>query len=172
MDAGATKDWQPADDDHSPKADDEFEIDPSLAASMGFSSFGNGTRKRKHNSDNAVTDASPLSGQIKRPQGAPSGRGANITPLGNRRGPSAPGQELVSDGKRDFDLPRGDPPPVGAALRTALEKPATTGQDQMPFTQNTPDLGAYRHGVRQPNGDIAYFLPSFIEDPWAQLKKK
>lgn len=28
------------------------------------------------------------------------------------------------------------------------------------------------HGTRMPNGDIAYFKPSFIEDPWEGLEPK
>ncbi|KIV98614.1 uncharacterized protein PV09_09606 [Verruconis gallopava] len=33
------------------------------------------------------------------------------------------------------------------------------------------ELEAYRKGVKNENGDIAWFLPSFIEDPWAKLEK-
>lgn len=33
------------------------------------------------------------------------------------------------------------------------------------------ELNALRQGVRNENGDVAYFLPSFVEeDPWAGLK--
>lgn len=172
MESSTTENGQSAQDDHSSTAENGFEIDPSLAASMGFSSFGHSTKKRKHNSDNAVTDASPLPGKVERPQGVSSGRGANITPLGNRRGLSAPGQEPDSNGKREFSLPHGVPPPIIAQGQTVLEDTATSRHDQKPTTQGTPELGAYRNGVRRPNGDIAYFLPSFIEDPWAQFKKK
>lgn len=33
------------------------------------------------------------------------------------------------------------------------------------------ELNALRNGVQAENGDTAYFLPSFVEDPWARLKK-
>lgn len=34
------------------------------------------------------------------------------------------------------------------------------------------DLNALRSGVRVENGDTAYFLPSFIEDPWEKMKSR
>ncbi|KAK8205888.1 hypothetical protein IWZ01DRAFT_58483 [Phyllosticta capitalensis] len=44
--------------------------------------------------------------------------------------------------------------------------------DTQPASTNAePDLHALRNGIRNENGDIAYFLPSFIEDPWAHLEK-
>jgi hypothetical protein len=33
------------------------------------------------------------------------------------------------------------------------------------------ELNALRQGVRNNQGDLAYFLPSFVEDPWAKLEK-
>ncbi|RMX92827.1 hypothetical protein D0868_13200 [Hortaea werneckii] len=34
------------------------------------------------------------------------------------------------------------------------------------------DLQALRYGVKNDKGDTAYFLPSFIEDPWKGLEPK
>jgi hypothetical protein len=31
---------------------------------------------------------------------------------------------------------------------------------------------ALRRGIRNERGDMAYFLPSFLEDPWAKLVAK
>jgi hypothetical protein len=31
---------------------------------------------------------------------------------------------------------------------------------------------ALRRGIRNERGDMAYFLPSFLEDPWAKLAAK
>lgn len=155
-------------DNHDSAAEDEFEIDPGLAASMGFSSFGNSSKKRKYN-DEAVTDITPAHGKVKQPQGASSGRGANITPLGNRKGPAAPGQEQEPNEKLEF---KARSAPIVSHGETKLGDAATSSHDRELPTQGTPEFGAYRNGVRQPNGDIAYFLPSFIEDPWAHFKKK
>jgi len=37
---------------------------------------------------------------------------------------------------------------------------------------STMNLQALRRGVRNERGDMAYFLPSFLEDPWAKLVAK
>jgi hypothetical protein len=37
---------------------------------------------------------------------------------------------------------------------------------------NTMSLQALRRGIRNERGDIAYFLPSFLEDPWEKLMVK
>lgn len=36
----------------------------------------------------------------------------------------------------------------------------------------TMNLQALRRGVRNERGDMAYFLPSFLEDPWEKLVAK
>jgi hypothetical protein len=72
------------------------------------------------------------------------------------------------------------------------EKPLTGDKDEtdVPLTQDaqtSPDtadmisfggepiprakLNMLRSGVKNENGDTAYFLPSFVEDPWANLRK-
>ncbi|KAG8528333.1 uncharacterized protein KY384_007251 [Bacidia gigantensis] len=40
------------------------------------------------------------------------------------------------------------------------------------FEDGELDLPALRRGVKMENGDIAYYDPSFIEDPWARLRAK
>jgi len=37
---------------------------------------------------------------------------------------------------------------------------------------STMNLQALRRGIRNERGDMAYFLPSFLEDPWANLTPK
>lgn len=37
--------------------------------------------------------------------------------------------------------------------------------------QQQDDLRALRQGVRNDNGDMVYFMPSFIHDPWEHLRK-
>ncbi|KAJ9649072.1 hypothetical protein H2199_000985 [Coniosporium tulheliwenetii] len=38
-----------------------------------------------------------------------------------------------------------------------------------PRTLSREELAALRRGVRNAQGDIAYFLPSFVEDPWGKI---
>jgi len=59
-----------------------MEIDPELAAQMGFSSFGTASKKRKLDADEAVTDV---------PSNSKSATGSNSQPLGQpAAGPAAP----------------------------------------------------------------------------------
>lgn len=52
---------------------------------------------------------------------------------------------------------------------------ATVNQAQAtecsPSVTAEQNLGAYRNGVRNERGDMVYFMPSFIEDPWEHLRK-
>ncbi|KAI7164804.1 hypothetical protein KC349_g341 [Hortaea werneckii] len=131
---------------------DDFEIDPAIAEAMGFSGFGTqpGGKKRKFDGGDAFVD--PTIKKQPEAQGssdlAGSARGANNTPLGQRSALS--GAETVASTSEAH----ADQSPVGA------EAP---GQ---------PDLQALRYGVKNDKEDTAYFLPSFIEDPWKGLEPK
>jgi len=157
--------------------DDEYAVDPALTASLGFSSFGTqpSAKKRKYTHNDAFVDPAasmtPAAGSSKnRPKGA--GKGANTLPLGARKNPS-PNDSLgpvVEDGNA------GERPsvPTGITqLSTAERKLPVRAQQTLPKV-STREVGieAYRHGVKQPNGDTAYFLPSFLEDPWAGMSAK
>ena len=59
------------------------------------------------------------------------------------------------------------------------QQAATTGEAKDQAAQQVenaddgkPTLEALRRGVRNAQGDMVYFLPSFIEDPWKDLKKQ
>lgn len=54
-----------------------MDIDPEIAAMMGFGSFGG--KKRKFGADDAFTDAQPAGGQIQEPQQVASR--ANAVPV-------------------------------------------------------------------------------------------
>ncbi|KAF1816136.1 hypothetical protein P152DRAFT_470180 [Eremomyces bilateralis CBS 781.70] len=78
------------------------------------------------------------------------------------------------------DTPHPSPShPTSAFLPTPsneAEIPAPAPQNShqsaaMSLNLSQGDLQALRSGVRNPDGDMVYFLPSFIEDPWARLKK-
>lgn len=63
----------------------------------------------------------------------------------------------------------------GGSTEAASKQPRNSAGDpnkQNPATDadGKPTLEALRHGVRNENGDMVYFLPSFIEDPWKHLK--
>jgi len=142
--------------------DDEEDID--IAAAMGFGSFG-GTKKRKY--DHTTS-----------PQAADGASGANTTQLGARTRKSESTQNEVqgdSEAQKSehcvaaepsahstdvFSAPRDRSRDDAAALETVSfgGPPITRGE-----------LNALKFGVRNPNGDMAYFLPNFVEDPWARL---
>lgn len=107
----------------------DFEIDPAIAAAMGFSGFGNQNKKRKFDSNDGFVDP-----DIQKKQQA-QGSGANNVPLRERKAPSAQNQAPVVAGGK-------------------------------------PTMEDLRHGVRNAKGDVAYFLPSFLEDPWEGLQAK
>jgi len=208
---------------------DDFEIDPALAASLGFSSFGAqpNTKRRKYNHNDAVTDV-PMVASKPLSKSKNIGKGANATRLGMRdTGP--PGDAAEDSASKDIRLIAGKSGLAGDTLvhrrnstasaemtpdeSAEIEEqnaPATTPQpihlegpegtnvsrnvviipglgDSMKATAHTPsrtaqqfltdahsqgqphDLNAFRNGVRLANGDMVYYLPSFIEDPWAHL---
>lgn len=131
---------------------DDFEIDPAIAEAMGFSGFGTqpGGKKRKFDGGDAFVDPT-----IKKQTEAQSSsdlagnvKGANITPLGQKSALS--GVENVAP-TSEAHANQG---PVG-------------GQ-----ASGRQDLQSLRYGVKNERGDTAYFLPSFIEDPWKGLEPK
>jgi hypothetical protein len=162
------------------------EENADIAAAMGFASFG-GTKKRKFdhaNSPKAKADAS----------------GANSTQLGVRTKKVASTEEkdvngLATDTATQDICPTTQPQePLGSGLaaflargQTLPEKPSSAQHEQAVPAQSDraatemvsfggpqisrAELNALRHGVQLDNGDTAYFLPSFVEDPWERLRK-
>lgn len=143
------------------------EEDMDIAAAMGFGSFG-GTKKRKYD-------------HTKSPRAtADDASGANSTQLGVRSKKSANTENTVLADSEMSDL-KGHlatsslpvPTNMHSAPRdlphidsSAMETVSFGGP---PITRG--ELNALKFGVKNANGDIAYFLPSFVEDPWASLKK-
>lgn len=200
--------------------DDDLEIDPEMAAAMGFTSFGaKPSKRRKFNHNEAV-----IEGQDGEPEVIASS-GANNTALGMRSRPVAAamaqesvegvsvvdekdGVETTGSKKNKQKAPRGladyiawgntvtapppPPPPPSlpqvqtqVAVPQTLSLPAQTtsivpatgegklgGQGAESWPQGMPsgqELASLRRGVQNARGDMAYFLPSFIEDPWKAL---
>ena len=147
--------------------DDDPGIDPELAASMGFSSFGNASKKRKYNPNDAVVDVPNGRQHPRQAQGAASGRGANALPLGSRSTTSKAGGSPAGHSQRlpVHDAASATNAPVSNEDGISVKKSTSETQG----ASQPPDLASYRHGVRQADGTMTYFLPSFLEDPWAKL---
>lgn len=170
---------------------DDNDIDPEIAEAMGFSSFG-GTKRRKFNHD-AVVDTQPhKSGANTAPLGArtnPTNGNSQDLPTGqpaheayqihqntNQSNTGGPSQIY----QRGFDLPKRPPKSPetqmqsqmpeksSEALNHEINSPTTafpTGVPKGFFDKLTwKELEAFRKGVKDGNGDVAFFLPSFIED--------
>lgn len=171
---------------------DDIEIDPAIAEAMGFSSFG-GTKRRKFNHDSATIDP-----DITKPH--PSGAntaplGSRLNPDHGVDLPKRPEYANYQDPslsmppqtyQQGFDLPKRPPKPETTNRQQNVEKsienqnaeissPTTafpTGVPKGFFDKLTwKELEQFRKGVKDENGDVAYFLPSFIEDPWAKLER-
>lgn len=175
---------------------DDIEIDPAIAEAMGFSSFG-GTKRRKFNHDAATIDPDITKPHPSGANTAPLGSRSNIdhgidlpqrSEYSNYQDPgrSMPPQTY----QQVFDLAKRPPKPEKSP---ATHKPrdfeksiesqnAETNSPTTAFPTGVPkgffdkltwkELEQFRKGVKDENGDIAYFLPSFIEDPWAKLERE
>jgi len=133
---------------------DDMEIDPAIAEAMGFAGFG-GKKRKQTAADEAFVD--PTLSKHAKGSEAP-GRGANTTALGNRPSSSFPTSAQES-GKPDATTA---PDPGG---RPSNENLPASSQD------DAAKLQALRQGVRNERGDMVYFLPSFLEDPWKNLSQ-
>ncbi|KAF2649389.1 hypothetical protein K491DRAFT_683885 [Lophiostoma macrostomum CBS 122681] len=74
-------------------------------------------------------------------------------------------------------LPDKPPLPDKPSANPTESKPVAPGYDgsaQVSFggpSITKMELDALRGGVQNEHGDVAYFLPSFLEDPWEKLDK-
>ncbi|KAF2477966.1 uncharacterized protein BDR25DRAFT_206684 [Lindgomyces ingoldianus] len=152
-----------------------------IAAAMGFSAFG-GT-KRKYDETNSQRAKASTSG-------------ANSTRLGvrskitleaqNNEAESEPNQPASkADGKLKQSAATG----LAEFLSRGKEIEQNRSKPEAPADPSSRDntsavpisfggapishdeLAALRKGVKDEAGDIAYFLPSFVQDPWEQLWK-
>jgi hypothetical protein len=140
---------------------DQEEIDARLGDMMGFTTFGMQpeAKKRKTSDDNPVTAT-----------------GSNAQPIGSRSNQNGMHQHPLTHN------PAQQPPQVTAEIMSSVASPSAEQQPKNAFPTGVPmeifdkltwkELEAYRKGVKKDNGDLAWFLPSFIEDPWAKLEKE
>ncbi|KAI9692772.1 MAG: hypothetical protein M1820_009371 [Bogoriella megaspora] len=139
---------------------DDFAIDPDVAISMGFSSFGTqpSQKRRKYN---ASSDAVIAADEAKVHKESLSG--TNVVALGVRSKPVVP--DLGVGLGQHNDLSNKGPSPFSGSRSSVA---GNGNYVEKKIDEMTPaELNALRKGVRNGKGDIAYFKPSFIEDPWA-----
>jgi hypothetical protein len=128
----------------------DFEVDPAIAAAMGFSGFGaSSNKKRKFNKDDGFVDPDIVTA-------AHQSSGANSVAVGPRNGSRV---QRTTDHQ---PLPSAQAQFVGSRPEQVAAVPVKTDE---------PSLDALRHGVTNAAGDMVYFKQSFIEDPWAPLRQ-
>ncbi|KAK7513022.1 hypothetical protein IWZ03DRAFT_44029 [Phyllosticta citriasiana] len=108
--------------------------------------------------NNAMQSSIPAEKSKKNKETVPTGLAAFLA-----RGKELP--EKPSTGPSNVT-----PDSAGANVPVASLPETSDTQPGSNFVE--PDLQALRNGIRDENGDIAYFLPSFIEDPWMRLERK
>jgi hypothetical protein len=171
--------------------DEDFEIDPEMTAAMGFSSFGSqpNAKKRKYYNDDAVvsiddprakTGSNMIELGIRKqrddsyPEVSPQTSSTVAIPsvvrddsVKHPAGASADLSQFISHAQ---SLPPRPTPPGNSKTR---QTPTTPPMKTTSFPGGIPkgffdkldwkELEALRKGVKDENGDVAYFLPSFIE---------
>ena len=176
--------------DQSPTMDDDE--NDEIAAAMGFASFG-GTKKRKFDHTNSPKAGPDASGANSTKLGVRSRKVANEdeinlddaisdftnpAPQTHNNAPGKAKKNQPADSGLAAFLARGQNLPEKPAVTESTPNLAVSGDPpaaEMISFGGPPiskaELNALRHGVRMENGDTAYFLPSFVEDPWARLGK-
>lgn len=157
---------------------EDFEENDEMAAMMGFSSFG-GTKKRKFDQTRTSSkdeysasgaNSTELGVRTKVPEDdQASGDGHMSTPAAVK--PTASAGGLASFLARGQALPE-QPPTVMSTQEEGTSHETSSASELISFGGPSiprSELNALRNGVRNADGDIAYFLPSFVEDPWERL---
>lgn len=159
-----------------------------IAAAMGFSSFG-GTKKRKYDQSNSPKSKPDASGANMTRLGVRSkvehGTDAETQPSESVTGPEVSvnsgnrqsKKQPAADGLAAF-LSRGKnlPERPGQKDQNSRDLPRENSDDPGMISFGGPaitraELASLRSGVRDDNGDLAYFLPSFVQDPWNPTPK-
>jgi hypothetical protein len=180
---------------------DMDEEDPDIAAMMGFGSFG-GTKKRKYdqtNSPKSKIDASganstqlgvrmkPNSDEVSLDFGDDDASISNPTveaqpqPTQTTARPKGKGKQPDATGLAAFlvhaqTIPDKTVRAEQPSLATTHHE-STQNHNNVTFSYGGPPISenemyALRRGVKDEAGDNAYFLPSFVEDPWEKLEQQ
>lgn len=140
------------------------DIDPAIAAAMGFSSFGSKRRKHNPRDDNAFVDDS--GGRSPGTLDATASTGANNIALGTRTtttsnvGHVPENHEITGTGVAAEETEE----------NTTISDNAKKRDSWAPGLPAPEELASLRRGVRNARGDMVVFLPSFIENPWKSLE--
>lgn len=169
-----------------------------IAAAMGFSSFG-GTRKRKHDQTKSPKPKADASGANTTRLGQRSNKEAHV-PQDHLCVTIDPEASAPASGTHGVpihvEVEQNQKQPSATGLAAFLsrgqrlaERPNATGghhavesmhQDQSHASMmrsfggpaiSQAELAALRNGVPDEHGDKAYFLPSFVENPWEPLRR-
>ncbi|KAL6702996.1 hypothetical protein ACN47E_010351 [Coniothyrium glycines] len=145
--------------------------DLDIATAMGFASFG-GTKKRKYD-------------QASSPKIKPDASGANSTKLGMRtkkatRPEDPTPKNAYTDENQTGEYLQSEPAepsnkttPLEVSSARPRHLDSSVQSTEMLSFGGSPisraELNALKFGVKNEHGDRAYFLPSFVEDPWEKL---
>jgi hypothetical protein len=165
------------------------EEDMDIAAAMGFASFG-GAKKRKYDQTNSPKTKPAASGantaqlgvRTRRTDGvetenvddtieSASNSGSHTHPPKKTQKPPA-ASSLADFLARAQTLP--EKPPGVLEINSNPTEPGPSASEMVSFGGSSiskAELNALRFGVRNEHGDMAYFLPNFVEDPWANIKR-
>ncbi|KAF1836340.1 hypothetical protein BDW02DRAFT_567083 [Decorospora gaudefroyi] len=171
------------------------EENADIAAAMGFASFGATAKKRKFDHANSPKTKADASGANSTKLGV---RTKNLSGFDeDHTGGSINGlaRSPAEAQTRASAKPTNPPEPAGgsglagflARGQNLPDKPTDTLNKQHSSAQSDQsaaemlsfggplisktELNALRSGIRNEKGDTAYFLPSFVEDPWEKLRK-
>ncbi|GIZ48653.1 hypothetical protein CKM354_001170500 [Cercospora kikuchii] len=141
---------------------EEFAVDPAIAAAMGFAGFGTQNKqKRKFNSEGDADGFVDPGVHARK-------TGANNVPVRARS------EQKVAKGNDQSTFAA-----VGEDVKTGIEGAAAAfssnefdaGGLYDPQTQESPSSEALRRGVKNVRGDFVYFSKGFLEDPWSGLRE-
>ncbi|KAF1916139.1 hypothetical protein BDU57DRAFT_474111 [Ampelomyces quisqualis] len=171
--------------------DEEEDVD--IAAAMGFSSFG-GAKKRKFDQTASPKAKADASGANTTQLGVRTRKGADNE---DETGGAADIPTTNSASNQSAKPPRTAPKPAAASgladflarAQTLPDKPPLPEQDAKLEQVNTMqadgtdmisfggppiskgELNALRFGIQNEHGDVTFYLPDFVEDPWVNLKR-
>ena len=148
---------------------EHMEVDPSITRMMGFSGFGNARKRRKFDPNDGFVDpkASGPNHQSKREV--------------NNANNTAPGDTVAKNSSASQGVPARSSDSGGAMKAQESIKDSTSGSNFSAINirdganrgdREERSLQALRDGVRNESGDMVYFLPSFLEDPWKDVRLK
>jgi hypothetical protein len=166
------------------------EDDSDIAAAMGFGSFG--TKKRKYDQSSSPKPKADSSGANSTQLGVRMKKAAKdeldvdhgtvgvepgiSSPSASKPKPKSAQNSTAATGLAEFlaraqTLP--DKPPVAPQDDAMPDRVDPFASQMISFggpSISRAELQALKFGVKDENGDTAYFLPNFVGDPWEGMK--